>query len=323
MSQREDLRTLLNALPRLARLDGRSVEDVCLALEIDRGRLLEVIQSASALAWGEHEAGEVLDIWLEDGRLCVHTGGLFEQVVRLVPLELMALRLGAAQLAAAGLARDLPGLEALLGRIEAGLGSTQDAPGRLDAAVRAEADPALDPSVLDVVLQAHGANRRLRLRYFSHRSQQLRLRVVEPWAPFQDGGVWYLQAYDVEFGAPRTFRLDRVAEVTVLDDPCAPDDGHRPMPSARPEGGESPLRARLSGALARLAREQDWPDLHRVEDGCVELRTHAEDPDALLRHLLPWAPEVQLLEPAHVVTAWDALKEEMRRRHGADAWPQA
>lgn len=316
MSQREDLRTLLNLLPRLKPMDGQPVEAVCVALDLSRARLLELVQSASALSWGEHDAGELLDIWVEDGCLCVHTGGPFGQVVRLVAQELLALRLGAAQLEAAGLTVDTAGLEHLLRRIDEGLGSGVEATERLHATVRAENDSGLDPLVLESVRKAHAARNALQLIYFSQHGQRLGMRHVEPWALFQEQGHWYLQAWDRERQAERVFRLDRVVAARSSEDACV-HSGPRPLPSARPLEGKRRLRARMRGALARLVLEQRWPDARQEPDGSVEVDTPADHADALLRSFLPWAPDLEVLDPPELVKDWAALKREMLQRHGA------
>jgi len=176
-----DLRQMLNLLPRLARLDGRPVEEVCAELELDRTQLFQLVQRASALTWGDHDEGELIDIWEDGGRLCVHTGGLFEQAVRLLPAELLALRLGAAQLVAAGLGRELQ-VERLLTRIEEGLaGGGPDVAERLRQQVGAQPDPALRPDVLEAVLTAHRERRVLRIWYYSRHSDRMRPRDVEAW----------------------------------------------------------------------------------------------------------------------------------------------
>jgi predicted DNA-binding transcriptional regulator YafY len=312
MSGREDLRTLLNTLPRLAQLDGRPVAEVCRELGLDRARLLELIQTASALRWGGHGEGDLVDIWLEEGRLCVHTGGLFEEVVRLVPQELLALRLGSAQLLAAGLDVE-GGLERLLERIEAGLGGATPAP---PATVVAEPDPALDPATLDAVLRAHRECRLLRLWYFSRRAERLRPRLVEAWRPFQESGIWYLHALDRELRAERVFRLDRIARLHLLDETFTPPDAAR-LGTSGAMPGQGPRRARLraSGVAARLAREQGWPGQSVGEDGRVLLDLSYDDPDAFLRSLLPMALHLEVLAPDGLLRDWLALLDEMRRRH--------
>jgi predicted DNA-binding transcriptional regulator YafY len=317
MSAPLDLRTILNLLPRLARLDGRPVAEACAELELTQAELLALIQSASALAWGGRDEGELIDVWEEGGRLWVHTGGLFEQVVRLLPPELLALRLGAAQLAAAGLTADLD-LEALLERVEGGMGGAE--PGvaeRLRQQVGAQEDEALDPALLERVLVAARERRLLRIWYYSRHSDRLRPRVVEPWKPFQASGIWYLQALDRELQAERMFRLDRIAELAELE-------GGFPEPPAErlahtrffQDEGPKKARARLTGLLARLAREQAWPGVH-LEDGVPIMEVGYSESDPLLRYLLSWVPDV-VVEDAELRGQWLALLDEMRARHCGD-----
>jgi predicted DNA-binding transcriptional regulator YafY len=49
--------------------------------------------------------------------------------------------------------------------------------------------------------------------------------------------------------------------------------------------------------------------------------TPADHADALLRSFLPWAPDLTVVEPPEMVTAWLALKQEMLERHGAVLGP--
>jgi predicted DNA-binding transcriptional regulator YafY len=319
MSANLELRQVLNLLPRLAKLDGRPVEEACAALELTRPQLFQLVQSASALAWGDHDEGELIDIWEENGRLCVHTGGLFEQAVRLLPPELLALRLGAAQLTAAGLGGELQ-VEVLLSRIEESLaGGEPGVAERLRQQVGAQPDPALRPDLLEAVLAAHRERRVLRIWYYSRHSDRLRPRDVEAWRPFQSGGVWYLQALDRDLGEERMFRLDRVAEWQLLD------EGFPEPPAQRlekicfgPECGPRQGRARIRGSLARMAREQQWPDVRELANGDVEMDLAYDDPDPLLRYLLTWVPDVAVVDP-DLRPAWLALLDEMRQRHGGPA----
>jgi proteasome accessory factor C len=317
MSANLDLRQILNLLPRLAKLDGRPVEEACAELELSRAELFQLVQSASALAWGDHDEGELLDIWEEGGRLWVHTGGLFEQVVRLLPPELLALRLGAAQLAAAGLGHELD-LDALLTRIEGGLAGAE--PGvaeRLRQQVGAQADPALDPALLERVLLASRERRLLRIWYYSRSSDRLRPRLVEPWRPFQEGGLWYLQALDRDLNAERIFRLDRIAELLVQDESFAEPPAERlARASIYPEDGARRTTVRLTGPLARLAREHGWPDTREEPDGTLLMEIAYADSAPLLRYLLTWVPNV-VVEGAELRGDWLALLDEMRVRHGS------
>lgn len=315
MSAGLDLRQILNLLPRLAKLDGCSVEEACSELELGRAQLFNLVQSASALAWGEHDEGELIDIWEEGGRLFVHTGGLFEQVVRLLPPELLALRLGAAQLMAAGLGGELD-VEALLARIEGGLAGAE--PGvaeRLRQQVGAQADPALDPALLERVLEAGRERRLLRIWYYSRNSDRLRPRVVEPWQPFQVGGIWYLQALDRDLGAERVFRLDRIAELVVLDEVFAEPPAERlARAGIFPDSGTRTTCARLTGPLARLAREHAWPDVREGADGALLMEMSYSESDPLLRYLLTWVPNV-VVEGEDLRREWRALLDEMKARH--------
>jgi predicted DNA-binding transcriptional regulator YafY len=73
------------------------------------------------------------------------------------------------------------------------------------------AAPAVDPGVLTTVALACRDGERLRFAYTDGRGSRTE-RHVEPFRLVSSGRRWYLAAYDVERGAWRSFRLDRLAE---------------------------------------------------------------------------------------------------------------
>lgn len=81
----------------------------------------------------------------------------------------------------------------------------------------AEPEPA---GLLPVVQQAVFTDRRLRIRYPS-RDEPARWRTVDPVGLVHAGGHWYLLAgHD---GADRTYRVSRIADATMLDEPADRD----------------------------------------------------------------------------------------------------
>ena len=121
-------------------------------------------------------------------------------------------------------------------------------------------EPAFD-AVKDGVL------RRLPLRFAYRRAEasESEERHVQPWSLLSWHGHWYLNAYDVDRGAPRVFRLSRiVGGVRPAGDPGSfevPED-HEPrlmvQGSAPPTGRPSPavvrVRKRAGHSLRRHAR---------------------------------------------------------------------
>jgi predicted DNA-binding transcriptional regulator YafY len=95
-------------------------------------------------------------------------------------------------------------------------------------AVRRTAAPALDraavrpdPATTTALVQACSDRRRVRLGYRSEAGPE---RVIEadPWAVVVRHGRWYLLCWSHTTQARRIYRIDRVGEVELLEDPFSP-----------------------------------------------------------------------------------------------------
>lgn len=292
------LARLLNLLPRLARRDGRPVDEVCAELALNRGELMADLERLSRLSWGEWDAGELFDFWVEDDRLHVHTGGLFERPVRLTPQELLALRLGAERLRAAGLADWTEELEPALAEIERQLGpEAAEGYEPLRRLLQVQRGDDSDPDHLKRMLDAVAERRRLTIGYWSRHSDRHRTRKVDPLGLSQQRGVWYLSAFDHLSGERRVFRLDRLTALEETEERFDP-------PSEAPwKGDESWGRQRaeirLKGWLAGWARDEGWPAVD-VDGDRVLWRPAFDEPEGLARALLPLLGQIDVLGPAEL-----------------------
>jgi predicted DNA-binding transcriptional regulator YafY len=134
-------------------------------------------------------------------------------------------------------------------------------------------------------------------------------REVDPYSLVHMAGSWYLTGHDHLRGAVRTFRLDRIEEITVLQRTFerphgahlrGREDGPRPIE----------IRALFDAEVARWVREQRsffTTEEEDVADGLlVTLRVRLES--EILPWLLGWGRHVRVLEP-----------ESLRRRIAEEA----
>jgi len=91
---------------------------------------------------------------------------------------------------------------------------------------RAAARP--DPATTTALVQACSDHRRVR---FGYRSEAASEWVVEadPWAVVVRHGRWYLLCWSHTSQARRVYRIDRVSEVQLLEDPFSPPAGLDPV----------------------------------------------------------------------------------------------
>ncbi|OQO92910.1 transcriptional regulator [Saccharomonospora piscinae] len=170
---------------------------------------------------------------------------------------------------------------------------------------------------------------RVRLRY--RRAQGTVERIADPLGLVLKAGVWYLVA---RVGTDlRTYRVARVAAVTVLDESFdRPADfdlagwWERSSASFERSLQRVPVRIRLSPAGMRALPAVVEADLVVAAlreapppgpDGWTELELRLEEPHIAAGQLLGLGTEVEVLEPQAARTAFAEAARAMARRHGA------
>jgi predicted DNA-binding transcriptional regulator YafY len=109
--------------------------------------------------------------------------------------------------------------------------------------------PQVDPDMLTMIASACRDHERLRFEYQAHSGMASR-RSVEPYRLLHDRRRWYLVAWDMDRGAWRTFRVDRIE----LRTPTGP----RFTPRALPPDDE------IAARVARGIGEATWRYRARV-----------------------------------------------------------
>ncbi len=174
---------------------------------------------------------------------------------------------------------------------------------------RAAARP--DPGTTTALVQAVSDHRRLRVGYRSEAGSEW-LAEVDPWAVVVRHGRWYLLCHSHSAGAVRTYRIDRVRDVTVLDGTFVPPPDLDPVALLEEHlsaGWEydvevvidAPVEAVarcLPRALGRLepVRRRDDPVGRQHQQPVVVRREARGDPD-----VVPDRRSAEIQEAARVV----------------------
>jgi proteasome accessory factor BC len=157
-----------------------------------------------------------------------------------------------------------------------------------------------DSEVARVVSSAITSQRLLRINYYKENEDEFTERTIEPYKLANGQEGWYIHSYDLEKDAPRSYRLDRIREATVLDDRFDPRPGVEPDVHGWLATGEVPssrtARIWVSPERARWARE-DRRVVEELADGAVVVeRTYASH-DWLAREILKEGGDAVVLEP--------------------------
>ncbi len=186
--------------------------------------------------------------------------------------------------------------------------------------------PAVDPQALVTLARAARDGVRARFGYAS-RDGAASARDVEPYRLVATGRRWYLLAWDLDREDWRTFRLDRMSEVTAStlrfrsrDAPDAADyvqqsltrGGYRVLGRVRIGAPADAVRARVPATVGTV---------HPIDEGSCELAAGADHVEALAQHLawvaLGLKADLEVIEPEALATAMRRVGSQMRRFGGA------
>jgi proteasome accessory factor BC len=157
-----------------------------------------------------------------------------------------------------------------------------------------------DSEIARVVTRAITRNRLLRIDYYKENEDEFIERTIEPYKLANGQEGWYVHSFDLEKDSPRSYRLDRIREATVLDESFEPRPGIEPDVHGWLASGEVPssktARIWVSPERARWERE-DHRVIEELADGAVIVeRTYASH-EWLARELLKAAGDAVVLEP--------------------------
>src|SRR4051794_4925105 len=220
-------------------------------------------------------------------------GDNFAKPARLLPLEAKAL------VAAIDLLGDhIPGAGSLASareKIVAALGRDPAADGLQITTAAGD-----DSEVARVASQAIAEHRMLELEYYKENEDEFTARRAEPYGLLNSKEGWYVQVFDLDRDAPRSFRLDRIKSATATDETFEPRPGVQPDVSGWPSTGEvessTVARVWISPERARWERENRRV-VADLSDGAVIVELPYASDEYLAREILKEAGDAVVLEP--------------------------
>jgi proteasome accessory factor C len=319
------LERILYILAAAARKGGAEVEELARALCVDAATILHDLEEATARAY-HHPGGytESFSITVQGGQVRVHAPREFRRPVRLNAAEALSLGLGLRALAAEAEPDRRAEILDLACRLEAGLVAPDAAPPATRDGVRvlysaaprvAQSDVEYDAAPFALVFDDDGfrsvvadtidRKRTCTMWYLKAGSLQPEQRRVAPYRLIYAEGMWYVAAHDMDRADLRFFRMDRVLDATMDQQPAPPE----------PHGLDAMLRrgapfiatddvevdVRYSPRIARWICERT-PCAAR-DDGSVVVRHRVADSRWLVRHVLQYGGDAVVVNPPEA-RAW-------------------
>ncbi|CAN5658672.1 YafY family protein [soil metagenome] len=305
------LERILYILPAAAHPDGALVDDLANALGVDPAVVLRDLEEATARTY-HHPGGSVesFSISIEGRRVRVHAPDDFNRPVRLNAREALALGLGLRVLAADEGGERRGRIVDLAVRLESALAAAStDKRGQTDEAqadhdVEYDDDAGLvlalgDDGFRSVIADAVDQQRICSILYLRPGDSEPHQRRIAAYRLVYAEGFWYVAAQDAEGEGLRFFRMDRVLDATLLQEPAPPPPeslaGFLDRSTPFVAQDDVIVHVRYSQRVAPWLLEQTRarPD----PDGSVVLRHRVADPRWIVRHVLRYGGDAIVVEP--------------------------
>jgi proteasome accessory factor C len=250
--------------------------------------------------------GDLFEVDVVGDRIVVRMADELRRPLRPTPREALRLVL-TVEAAAEAMGDELPALRSAITKIRAALGI----PERI-----ADVVPPASPGAAPSLREAISLERRVVLAYQGRGDDEPQRREIEPWALHLVDGVWYLQGFDLTAQDRRTFRLDRIATVDLLDEPRTvrvPDE----LPAPRYTPGPDDLEVVLDLAPgARWIRDAVAVDAIEERDGTARVRLRTDTPGWIVRLVSMAGGDATVVEPASLGAAVSERARSALARYG-------
>lgn len=234
--------------------------------------------------------GDLMEAFIDEDEVVIDSAEFFAKAPRLTPAE--ALGLLAAGMTVIGSGEASPELSSAVRKLTKALVP--------DADTSLSVDVVDESRTLGVLREAAASGRVVRMTYRSVAKEELTVREVEPWTVFATLGRWYVVGHCRLVDGQRTFRIDRIKELEMLDERFEP-----PEKPPEPGVGYTPSEDDVA-CVIDLEPEARWVlDYYPVEvvresKGKTRIRFHSPDTEVPARLLLRLGAAGALVEGTEV-----------------------
>jgi proteasome accessory factor C len=294
----EQLRRILHVIPRLADGQEHPVAEIARLVDADPRTLLADLQAMSERYDAPGGFVEGVQITWSAEKVSV-IGSDFLRPMRLTISELCALELGLAVLQARGGTPADPAVASARSKLE-DLVTEHDVNAAHEGIRHAGVDGDGDERHLALLAEAQRSKRKVVLVYQSASSDEPAPRIVCPYSLVFASGQWYVVASCEGTEGLRFFRIDRVTGVELTAEHFEIPDGYSLEELvAREKMFRAPqavaVSVRYSANIARWIAEREQQPL--AEDGSLILEHQVADMQWLVRHVLQYGPDAEVLAP--------------------------
>lgn len=290
MSATDDVARMLTLVPWLLERPGASIEEIAASFGSDERTIRADLASLDFCGLPGLGGGDLFEVSIVGDRVVVRMADELRRPLRLTPREALRLVLTVDAVAEA-MGDELPALRSAVDKVRAAAG----VPDGVRVQLESEGGRWVAP-----IRAALAGGRRLRLAYQGRSDEAPQDRLLDPWALHVAEGNWYVQGHDHRAEDRRTFRLDRIADLEVLDEATTHPAPEGPLPAPRYAPGPDDTTVELVlGAPARwLAEVIDAAEIEDLPEGRRRVRFSTDALRWVERLVLMGAGAVEVVAPA-------------------------
>ena len=205
---------LLALVPYLLARPGIRIAEAAQDFDVTEAQLRRDLELLWMCGLPGHTPGDLIDLSFAGDTVSVIFDAGMSRPLKLTAEEALALVVALRTLAETAGVTDRGAVERALAKVESAAGGHVDAVDAVQVALDAEAR--MVPTLQDAL----DNSRALELRYYTAARDETTERVVDPVRLFTSDGRAYLEAWCRRAEGVRVFRVDRVEEARVLDEPA-------------------------------------------------------------------------------------------------------
>ena len=291
----DQLPRLLALVPYLLARPGVRLAEVAATFGVTEDRLRKDLNLLWVCGLPGHGPGDLIDVEFEGATITLTEPAGVTRPLRLTVDEALALVVALRALAETPGLVERDAVDRALAKVEQAAGSAAGPAGRVEVSVEGE------DRVLPVVRTALADRRRLHLSYYVPGRDETTERDVDPVRLLLVQGRSYLEAWCRRAEGVRLFRLDRVADLQVLDAPAEPPVDVEPRDLSeglfRPSPDDLLVTLALRPGAAWVADYHPCESVVEQDDGGLVVTLRARDTAWVRRLALRLGEQAQVLAP--------------------------
>lgn len=203
------LKRLLDMVPYLLETPGAELTATASNFGITEKQLVKDLELLFVCGLPGHGPEDLIDATWEDGVIDLRNADELSDPVHFSVEEACALIVGLETLSTVDVVGSGAALESALAKITSAAGESAN----LSSVVKADISPGTNAGTLEIVRDAIGQRRRLRINYVVPHRDELTERAIDPIRLFSADDRWYVEAWCLGAEAVRNFRLDRIRNI--------------------------------------------------------------------------------------------------------------